>query len=134
MTIPLEMRDLSRCLLAYEASAGKTVGSMEPAALRVYEKLRQSLIGFADVAGFQSLASRALALARLNSPSLNAVQVTGDGSAVGLAESGPQIGMEKDQDGEYQTSEGGVILIAHLLELLLIFLGESLTLRLLQDA
>jgi hypothetical protein len=134
MMISLEMRELSRCLLAYEASAGKASGSMELAILRVYETLRQSLIGFAGVAGFQSLASRALALARQDVPSLSTAQVTADGSLVGLAELGPQIGINTDQAGEYQTSEGGVILIARLLELLLIFLGEALTLRLLRNA
>jgi hypothetical protein len=41
--------------------------SLESATLRVYEKLRQSLGEFAGVAGFQSLASRALALARVGS-------------------------------------------------------------------
>ena len=45
------------------------------------------------------------------------------------ASSEPQIDIDKDQAGE-----GGVILIARLLGLLLIFLGEALTLSLMQDA
>ena len=131
---PLEMRDLARSLLAYEASAAKGSGSTEPATLRVYEKLRQILIGIAGIAAFHALAFRALALARAVAPGLNAAQVTADGSLVGLEESGPQINMGKNQNGGYQPSEAGVILIAHLCELLLVFLGESLTLRLLRDA
>ena len=69
------MRDLARYLLAYEAVACKTSDPVESATLRVYEKLRQSLGAFAGVAGFQSLATRALALARTEVPSLSAVQV-----------------------------------------------------------
>jgi hypothetical protein len=133
MMTPLKMRDLARCLLTYEASVDKVSGSKEPATVRVYEKLRQSLIGMAGVAGFYALALRALALAKEEAPGLNAAQVTADGSLVGVAELGPQIDKNKNQAGEYQPSEGGVILIARLFELLLVFLGESLTLRLLQD-
>lgn len=133
MMSPLEMRDLARCLLAYEASVGNASGSKEPATLRVYEKLRQSLNGFAGVAGFQSLASRALALARTETPSLSEVQVTADGSLVGLVEFVPQIDMDKNQAGEYRAGEAELILIVRLLGLLLIFLGEALTQRLLRD-
>jgi hypothetical protein len=133
MTSP-EMRDLARCLLTYEASAGKVYESKELATLRVYEKLRQSLIGTTGVAGFHAIASRALALARDEAPGLNAAQVAVDGSLVALSESGAQVDMDKNQTGEYQPNEGGVILIARLFELLLAFLGETLTLRLLQDA
>ena len=132
MTIPPEMRDLARQLLAYEAGAGKTSESMEPSTVRVYEKLRQSLVAFAGIVGFQSLASRALALARAETPSLSAAQISVDGSLTGLAECGPQINMDKDRGGDYQAGEGGVILIARLLGLLQVFLGEALTLTLLR--
>ena len=128
------MRDLAICLLTYEASVGKASGSKESPTLRVYEKLRTSLIGIAGVAGFHAVASRAFALARAENPGLNPAQVTAVGSLVGLAEPRPQIDMDRDQDGKYQPGEGGVILIAHLFELLFVFLGESLTLRLLRDA
>ena len=134
MMSPLEMQDLARCLLVYEASVGNASGLKEPAALRVYEKLRQSLIRFAGVAGFQSLVSRALALARAEAPGLNTAQFTADGSLVGLAEFGPQTDMARNQSGEYQPSKEGLVFIAHLCELVLILLGEALTLRLLQDA
>ena len=39
----------------YEAVAGKTSEPAESAAFRVCEKLRQSLVPFAGVAGFRSL-------------------------------------------------------------------------------
>jgi hypothetical protein len=112
MKAPPEMRDLAHRLLTYEAGSGKTSESKEATTLRVYEKLRQSLGVFAGSAGFQSLASRALALAK----------------------SEAQIDIDKDRDDEYPAGERGTILIARLLGLLLIFLGKALTLSLLLNA
>ena len=129
MTTPAEMRDLAQGLLAYEAGADKNSEPIESPTLRVYEKLRQSLGGYVGVAGFYSLASRALALAKPEAPSLNTAQVSGDGALQGLSEIETQIGMNKDLVGE-----GGIILIDRLLGLLRIFLGEALTLRLLRNA
>ena len=133
---PPEMRDLARRLLACEAVAGKTSESAESVLLRVYEKLRQSLGAFAGVDGFQSLAFRALTQAKSEAPGLWTVQIAENGSLQGLgelkpqqAEFEPQLGSDKDQ-----ASEGGVILIARLLGLLLMFLGEALTLSLLRNA
>jgi hypothetical protein len=128
------MRDLTHRLLTYEADAGKTSESKEAATLRVYEKLRQSLGVFAGTAGFQSLASRALAQARPEAPSLSAARVAADGSLQGLGEIEPQIDIDKERAVEYPAGEGGVILIDRLLGLLLIFLGEALTLNLVQNA
>jgi hypothetical protein len=134
MMIPPEMRDLATCLLTYEAIAGKASESVEAMTLRVYEKLRQSLGVFAGAAGFYSLASRALALARVEAPSLSTAQVSADGSLQGLTEFNPEINIDKDRAGENQAGDEGVILIARLLGLLLVFLGKALTLRLLKDA
>ena len=129
MTTAPGMRDLAHRLLVYEAGAGEGSESPEPPAIRVYEKLRQSLGEFVGVAGFYSLASRALALAKPEAPSLNTAQVSGDGALQGLIEIETQIGMNKDPAGE-----GGVILIDRLLGLLRIFVGEALTLSLLRNA
>ncbi len=132
MTTHPKTRDLAHRLLAYEAVAGKTSEPSESATLLVYEKLRQGLGEFAGVAGFQSLASRALVLARTEAPSLSAVRVAADGSLHGLGESEHQMDIDKDRARESPAGDGGVILIARLLGLLLIFLGESLTLSLLR--
>jgi hypothetical protein len=122
------MRDLAHRLLTYEALADKTSEPVEFATLRVYEKLRQSLGKFAGTAGFQALAFRALTQAKSEAPGLWAVQVAENGSLQGLGEFDPQVGTDKNQ-----TDEDGVILLARLLNLLLIFLGETLTLRLVRD-
>jgi hypothetical protein len=84
MTTSSKTRDLARRLLAYEAVAGKTSGLEEAATLRVYEKLRQSLGEFVGIAGFQSLAFRALTQAKSEAPGLWAVRLAADGSLHGL--------------------------------------------------
>ena len=124
--IPAQTRDLALRLLAYESAAGKTSEPTEFAAFRVCERLRQPLITLTGVAGFRSLLSRALTLARAEAPSLSVVQVAADGSLKGLDELEPQIDKEQARDE-------GAILIAQLLGLLLTFIGEGLTLRLVQD-
>ncbi len=121
-----ESRHLARRLLAYEAVAGENSEPAESAAFRVCAKLRRPLITLAGVAGFRSLLSRALTLARAEAPSLSTVQVAADGSLKGLDEPEPHTAKEQARDG-------GAILIAHLIGLLLTFIGEGLTLRLVQD-
>ena len=126
------MRDLAQRLLAYEAFADETSEPAESATLRVYEKLRKGLGEFAGAAGFQSLASRALALARTEAPSLGAVRVSADGALQGLGEIEHRLDIDKVRAGEFPAGEGGIILIARLLGLLLLFLGEALTMSLLR--
>lgn len=126
MTIPADTLDLARRLLAYETVTGESSVPTESATLRVYDKLRRHLCALAGVAGFQSLASRALTLSKSEAPSLSSVQVTPDGRLQGLGEIDPKT--DKDQ-----MEAEGAILIARLLGLLLTFIGETLTVRLMQD-
>ena len=112
------MRDLANRLVAFEAAGSKASEPMEFAAPRVYEKLRMRLSLLAGVAGFQSLALRALTQARSDAPGLRSVEVAADGSLKGLAGS---------------AGEGAVVLIGRLLGLLRILLGEALTLNLISD-
>src|SRR5579872_4508406 len=121
-----ESRHLAQRLLAYEAVAGENSEPTESAAFRVCVKLRRPLITLAGVAGFRSLLSRALTLARAEAPSLSAVQVAADGSFKGLAELASQA-------DEQQAMDGGAILVARLVGLLLTFIGDGLTLRLVED-
>ena len=134
MTTSPKTRDLALCLLNYEAVSAKSSESMESATLSVYEKLRQSLSVFAGVAAFESLAFRALTQAKSEAPSLWAVQVAEGGSLQGLGEFEPQIDMDKDLADKFPAGDGGIVLIARLLGLLLIFLGEASTLSLLRNA
>ena len=126
MMHPQQTRELAQRLIAYEGAASNTSEPMELAAFRVCDTLRQPVCALTGVDGFRPLLSRALALARAEAPILSALQVAADGSLQGLDELGRQI--DKDQ-----VREGGAILIAQLIGLLLTFIGEGITLRLVQD-
>jgi hypothetical protein len=123
MMLPPQTRDLAQRLLAYQNVAGKTSEPTELAAFRVCETLRQPLCALAGIAGFRSLLSRALTLARAEAPSLSGVQVAADGSLQDLDELRAQV----DAD---QAREAGIILITQLLGLLVRVVGEAMTLQL----
>ncbi len=109
-----EIQDLARRLLAFEAARDNPSAAGADVAVRVIEELRLRLIRLAGADGFRSLLSRAVTLAKAQTPSLNTVQVRADGSLEGL-------------DG-IEASEAGAVLVAHLLELLMTFIGAALTL------
>jgi hypothetical protein len=126
MLPPQKTRDLARSLVTSEADANTTSLQTEPATVRVYERLRRQLGASVGVGGFQALASRALALAKSDSPRLNTVELAANGSLRGLSEVEPETGTDEEDDV-------GIILIAQLLGLFLTFLGEATALRLIED-
>src|SRR6185312_7598971 len=96
------------------------------AVFSVIDKLRPQLAALMGTVGFRALASRALALANAEVPWLRAVHVKADGSFEGLAELEAQVDPE-------EIFEGGIVLLAQLLGLLVAFIGEDLTLRLVRE-
>jgi len=84
-------------------------------------------VKLAGVAGFRSLMSRAVALAKAESPSLSAINVQTNGSLEGLEKVG-QVQSERSTD------QAGDLVVAQLLGLLVTFIGEPLTLGLVRDA
>jgi hypothetical protein len=126
MAPPKKTRDLARRLIASEANGTTASLETKPATARVYERLRRQLGASVGADGFQALASRALALAKSESPRLSSVQLTASGGLRGLGEIESQTDVEED-------GEAGVILIAQLLGLFLSLLGEATTLRLIED-
>lgn len=117
------IRNLARRLIVLEllpAAQGVAGGSE---GFRASDKLRVPLAKLAGVAGFRSLMSRALAIAKAEVPSLAPVQVGPDGSLEGFN------GSEQNQD-----AEAGVVVLYNLLNLLVTFIGEPLTLRFVHDA
>jgi hypothetical protein len=117
------MRDLARRLLAASQS---TADSDTQQAVLVNEKLRTSLTQFAGADGFVALLRRALALASAEAPALKSASVTADGRLEGLEQLAILPG----------SVAGGaaVAITAHLLGLLVTFIGEPLTLRLVHEA
>ncbi len=122
-----QMRDFAGRLIAYEKGGPKSSEDKTPVAFHVCEKLRPHLATLAGKAGFRALLSRALAVASAEVPWLRAVQVEADGALGGWDDSNAQGNPE-------EMEEGCVLLVAQLLGLLVAFIGEDLTLRLVREA
>jgi hypothetical protein len=112
------IRELIQRLLVHEGA--ETGPSMENihAVSRVCDKLRRPFATLAGIAGFRSLLARALTMAKQESPDLRGWEVKPDGSLEGL---------------NSEAVQSGAVLIANLIGLMITFIGEALTLRLLQD-
>jgi hypothetical protein len=93
-------------------------------AYRVCEKLRRPLSTLAGATGFHSLVARALMLAKREVPELQGVHVGPDGALLGLADIEPRAARALAE----------IALITNLLDLVASFIGEELTMTLVQDA
>jgi hypothetical protein len=120
------MRNFARRLIAYETGESNSSRTKPPAAFLVCEKLRPPLAKLAGNGGFHALLSRAIALAKPEVPWLRTVHVNTDGSLEGLE----VLHAQSDHD---ELFDGGVVLVAQLLGLLVAFIGEDLTLRLMRE-
>ena len=116
--VSTETRELAERLVAFEATAQRSSRQDALSTCRVCEKLRRPLCILTGTAGFSSLFTRALTLAKREAPALSVVTVNSDGSLTGL---------------EGDVIKANTILIAHLLSLLITFIGEALLMRLLHD-
>jgi len=119
-------RELARRLIGFEAARASSSDAPVDAAVLVIGELRLRLTRLAGVEGFRSLLSRALTLSKAEVPSLNIVRISSDGSLEGFD------GIEGSEEAGAAT-QAGIVLVAHLLELLVTFIGAPLTLRLLRD-
>ena len=120
------MRDLAERLIAYETRGSKSSETKTPVACLVIDKLRPQLATLMGNIGFHALLLRTLALANPEFPWLRAVHVKAEGSLEGLEELGSQV----DPD---EIFEGCAVLLAQMLGLLVAFIGEELTLRLVRE-
>ena len=90
------------------------------------DKLHESLSLLMGKAGTQALFSRALTLTKPDFPELVSVKVSDDGHLEGIA--GVLPNTSHQQAVHIQTA-----LVSHIIDLLCTFLGDTLTIRLLQD-
>ena len=120
------MRDIAERLLDCETGVIKSHGTTILPAACVCEKLREPLATLMGRSGFRALLSRALASAAQKVPSLHAVRVNADSALERSNKAAAPLSPATDV-------EGSVALVAHLLESLVAFIGENLTLRLLRD-
>jgi hypothetical protein len=110
---------LARRLVAIESSRSASTAD-NTASARVCEKLRGELTAYVGAVGFRALISRAVSLAKARDHSLQGLFVHVDGKVAGFQ---PETPPPKDEH----------LLVAHLLQLLAIFIGEPLTLALVQN-
>lgn len=115
--------DLARALMAADTPA---VGANTPGSGLVNENLCLSLLRLAGADGFVTLLRRALALATTQLPALRDARVSADGRINDLDQA-------LVQDHRVR-QEAAVAITAQLLELLITFIGEPLTRRLVRDA
>jgi hypothetical protein len=121
-----QMRNFAKRLMAREALGNKSSERTTPAAFHVCEKLRPHLITLMGNGGFRGLLSRSLVLAHEEVRWLRAVHVKADGDLEGVEELHVQLAPE-------EFFEGGTVLLAQLLGLLVAFIGEALTVRLVRE-
>jgi hypothetical protein len=121
-----EIYSLARRLLA-DSEPEHAESSHEHAdqVVRTCEKLRVPLTKFTGNAGFVSLLSRALVLAKRQVPELKGLRVAADGSLEGYQNISPDLALVR---------HGGEVLLAELLNLLVTLIGLSLTLSLVSEA
>ncbi|HUQ72304.1 MAG TPA: hypothetical protein VM165_22450 [Planctomycetaceae bacterium] len=120
------LRTLARRLIAEETARPKSAGARSNAAVQVCEKLRTELTRFAGAEGFSALMRRALVLARADVPALSGVTVTPDGVVDGL-----EALVTEEADAGIAAATA---LTTQLLGLLVTFIGEPLTQRLVSEA
>ena len=117
------MRDLAQRLLALSETVS---GPRVHQALVLGERLRTALVEFTGTDGFASLLRRALTLASADVTSLQSARVGTDGRLEGL-EQHVTVSVAAE-------SEAAIAITAHLLDLLVTFIGEPLTLKLVRKA
>lgn len=110
-------------LIGYEARLNPATQDGIPTVLPVIEKLRSVLTTFIGRVGYRALIFRSLVLSRQEVPWLCDAEVTADGSLGNFAE----LAASQDSDAAIHGCE---VLLTHLLGLLVAFIGELLTLRL----
>lgn len=121
-----QMRRIARQLMDSETSGNRSAAADNPAAFRAIDRVRPHLSMLMGRGGFQALLARALVLATAELPWLTAVRVVADGELEGLAVALATIDAAELANGE-------VVLLAHLLGLLVAFIGPALTLRLINQ-
>ncbi|MBC7983548.1 MAG: hypothetical protein H7Y02_06815 [Candidatus Obscuribacterales bacterium] len=117
------MREFAERLLAFESERPKSFGHVAPIAVLISEKLRPQLASLMGNGGFRAMVSRAVSLAQVEAPALRSVRVTAETSLEGWEEIAAQATAN-------ETFNSSVELLAQLLGLLVVFIGENLTLRL----
>jgi len=98
-----------------------------PTLVVVLGKLRPQLTVLVGNAGFTALLGRALSLAASEAPWMKRMQVEAAGGLSGMAEAMASTGVEA-------IAEGSAYLVMQVLQLLVAFIGENLTMMMIVEA
>ena len=120
------MRSIAQRLIRYETQGKGSSETTDALSFRVIDRLRPQLATLMGHGGFRALLARALALASAEVSWLHGVQVKADGTLEGLATLHASL-----KPADFR--EGRVVLVAHLLGLLVAFVGPALTSRLMGE-
>jgi hypothetical protein len=120
------VRDLARLLLKLEANRTDPPLSYLHVTRNVFENLRTYLTKIVGIAGFQALLARALALATAEMAWLETVRVQDDATFLGFTEAA-------ERQPAQAVAAGSTAILAQLLGLLVIFVGDTLTRQMVQD-
>ena len=120
------MRAFATRLVAHATQHDAPSAVQARTALRVCEQMQPHLATFMGNAGFNALLARALALAAPQASWLRTVHLKRDGSLHEVD------GLETQLEPE-EIAKAGSILVAQLLGLLVAFVGEKLTLRIVRQ-
>ena len=121
-----KLRIYAETLIDDEISRNASATSKPIAAFAVVKKLGPHFGALMGAAGFRALLSRSLVLANAEVAWLGQLHVREDGSFEGLNEIQAHANPE-------EIAAGGIVLLTRLLGLLMTFIGEDLTLRLLSN-
>ena len=121
-----QLRNLARFLILHETKGEQHSPALDLPVYRVCEKLRSHLSAFMGIGGYRELLTYALPRAAAEASWLSSLRVNADGSLKIPEEPQRQLNPR-------QILEGGVILVAELIVLLVAFIGETLTLSILRE-
>ena len=122
-----QIRNFAERLVLYEIRENESLGKKAPIDFEDCEKLRSQLTTLMGAGGFRALLARALELASAEVPWLREVNVQADGSLEGWNELAARVDPQ-------EITEGSIVLVAQLLGLLVAFVGDDLTQRLVGEA
>lgn len=116
-------------MLAREAGTGANARAVAAAARRLCERFAEELTPLIGDAGVAAIYARAMHLTQRNVPGLEPVRASAEGDAPFAH---LQVSLEQQEPAA--ATEAAVTLLATVSELLALFIGESLTNRLLREA
>lgn len=121
-----QVTEAARRILDHAAGRSSAAGATRDAAVLVVSEMRPRLSNLMGSAGFRALLLRAVALTEIRQSWVRSIRVNADGSLGGLDDLEATVDPADFRDGT-------ITLLAQLLSLLALFVGEALTIRLMRD-